>query len=135
MPVPFPAIKPQDRDFEAARWPTTSTRSRSGFASVRQWGSRSADATLGLRYRHITSAQLAELYAAHHAARGDVIDLTIPTLVFDGASTDLRNWLNGANTGAGLRWFFAPDGGPRGNSTGPNIHNCQVRLIAQLRLP
>ncbi len=135
MPVAFPAIQPQDRDFEAARWPTTSTRSRSGFTSVRQWGSRPADATLGLRYRNITSAQLAELYAAHHAARGEVLDLTIPTIVFQGASTTLRSWLDASATGAGLRWYFAPDGGPRGNSAGDNIHNCQVRLIAQLRLP
>ena len=135
MPVSFPAIKPADRTFEAARWPTTSTRSRSGFTSVRLWGNRSADATLGLQFRNITSAQLAELYAAHHAAKGDVIDLTIPSLIFEGASVTLRGWLDASSTGPGLRWYFTPDGGPSGSSGGPNIHSCQVRLAAQLRLP
>lgn len=135
MPTPFPGIQPTDRRFSPMKWPTTNVRSRSGFSSVRLWGSRPSGAVLDLQFRHITDAQTVDLLSAYHNAKGPVDSLTIPTIVFQGASTTLRNWLNASSTGAGVTWHFAPDGEPQVVSIAPNVNTVSTKLTAELRLP
>lgn len=136
MATPFPAIQPTSRRFTPLRWPTSNTRSRSGFTSVRLWASRPSDAMLDLSFDNITDAQAVELLVAHNNAKGPVDSLTLPLIIFNGASTALRSWLDASSTGPGVTWHFAFDGGePQLTSVAPNVNSVATRLSAQLRLP
>ena len=134
MATAFPDIAPTGRSFTAPQWPTTQVKSRSGFTSNRLWGSRPANATLSLEFRHITDDQAASILAAWHAAKGSNDNLTLPLSIFTGANNTLKAWLDTSATGAGINWYFPPDGAPRLTSLAPNINNVQVSLSGELRL-
>jgi len=133
MAVTFPTIEPTSRNFTSPKWPTSGLTTQSGVTTRRLWGSRPSQAQLGLTFTNITDDNAALILAAYHDAKGATTDLSLPSIIFNGASTNLANWLNTASTGAGMKWFFTEEP-PSVESVAPNRSTVTVRLVAELRL-
>jgi len=133
MAVAFPNIEPTSRNFVAPRWPTTGLTTQSGVTTRRLWGSRPTQAQLQLQFNNITDDNAALIVGAYNEAQGAITDLTLPNAIFNGASTNLRGWLDTTSTGAGMLWFFAEDP-PTVESVAPNRSSVRVNLVAELRL-
>jgi hypothetical protein len=128
MTVQFPAIQPTAHEFGEPDFPVTEMRSQSGVRSVRQWGDRASDAPMTLTFANITQADYALIRAAHTAARGNVFDVTFPSIVTNGLTgVDLLN------PGPGLKWYFVepPDGS---RVQGGKRVTCRCTFRAELRL-
>jgi hypothetical protein len=133
MAVTFPSIEPTSRSFVAPKWPTTGTTSQSGVTTRRLWGSLPSQAQLSLGFANITDDNAALILAAYNDAKGATTDLTLPSIIFNGASTNLANWLSTFSTGAGMKWFFTEEP-PTVESIAPGRSSVSLRLIAELRL-
>ena len=133
MAVAFPSVEPTARSFTAPKWPTTALVSQSGVTTRRLWGSRPSQAQLSLTFSNISDASTSLILQAYNDAKGATTDLTLPSILFNGASGDLVNWLNTSSTGAGMLWFFSEDP-PTVESVAPNRSNVRVTLVAELRL-
>lgn len=133
MPVVFPSVEPTARSFTAPKWPTTALVSQSGVTTRRLWGSRPSQAQLSLTFSNIDDASTSAILAAYHNAKGSTVDLTLPSILFNGASGELTNWLNTNSTGSAMLWFFS-DEPPTVESVARNRSNVRVGLVAELRL-
>lgn len=133
MAVTFPSIEPTSRSFVAPKWPTTGTTSQSGATTRRLWGSRPSQAQLTLGFANITDDNAALILAAYNDAKGATTDLSLPAIIFNGASGNLTGWLNTASNGAGMKWFFSEDP-PSVESVAPGRSSINIRLVAELRL-
>ena len=133
MAVTFPTIEPTSRSFAAPKWPTSGITSQSGVTTRRLWGSRPSQAQLSLTFANITDDNAALILAAYHSAKGATTDLSLPDIIFNGASANLTNWLNTSSTGAGMKWFFSEDP-PSVESIAPGRSSVRVNLTAELRL-
>lgn len=133
MAVTFPTIEPTSRSFAAPKWPTSGITSQSGVTTRRLWGSRPSQAQLSLTFANITDDNAALILAAYHSAKGATTDLSLPDIIFNGASANLTNWLNTFSTGAGMKWFFSEDP-PSVESIAPGRSSVRVNLTAELRL-
>lgn len=133
MAVTFPSIEPTSRSFTAPKWPTNGITSQSGVTTRRLWGSRPSQAQLALNFANITDDNAALILAAYNDAKGATTDLTLPSILFNGASTNLTNWLNTFSNGAGMKWFFSEDP-PTIESVSPGRSSVNIRLVAELRL-
>ena len=133
MAVTFPNIEPTSRSFSAPKWPTTGMTSQSGVTTRRLWGSLPSQAQLSLTFANITDDNAASILSAYNSAKGATTDLTLPSIIFNGASTALANWLNTSSTGADMKWFFTEDP-PSLESIAPGRSSVRVNLIAELRL-
>jgi len=133
MAVTFPSIEPTARRFSAPKWQTTGITSQSGVTTRRLWGSRPAKAELDLTFGNITDANAALILEAYNDAKGATIDVALPSIIFNGAAGDLTGWMNTANTGAGMKWFFSEDP-PTLESIAPGRSTISLKLIAELRL-
>ena len=134
MAVTFPSIAPTSRGFTAPRWPTSGITSQSGVTTRRLWGSRPSQAKLSFGFDNITDDNAALIAQAYNSAKGATTDLTLPAVLFSGASSALTAWLDGSATGAGLQWFFSEEPPIIESSGSPGRSNVRVTLIAELRL-
>lgn len=133
MAVAFPSVEPTSRSFTAPRWPTSGLTTQSGVTTRRLWGSRPGQAQLQLQFSNITDDNAALIVKAYNDAKGATTDLTLPPAIFNGASTDLKGWLDTTSTGAGMLWFFTEEP-PTVESVAPNRSSVRVNLVAELRL-
>lgn len=133
MAITFPSIQPTSRSFVAPRFATTGMRSQSGVTTRRLWGSRPSEAQLALTFANITDNNAALIAKAYNDAKGPTTDLTLPTLLFKGASTSLTTWLNTSATGAGMKWYFTEEP-PNIESVAPGRSSVRVNLVAELRM-
>lgn len=133
MAVTFPNIEPTSRNFVAPRWPTTGLTTQSGVTTRRLWGSRPSQAQLQLQFNNISDDNAALIIEAYNDAKGAITDLNLPLVIFNGASDNLRGWLDTTSTGAGMLWFFAEQP-PTVESVAPNRSSVRVNLVAELRL-
>jgi len=133
MAVAFPNIEPTSRNFTAPRWPTTGLTTQSGVTTRRLWGSKPTQAQLQLQFSNITDDNAALIVGAYNEAQGAVTDLILPSAIFNGASTNLRGWLDTTSTNAGMLWFFTEEP-PTVESVAPNRSSVRVNLVAELRL-
>jgi hypothetical protein len=99
----------------------------------RLWGSRPSQAQLTLGFANITDDNAALILAAYNDAKGATTDLSLPAIIFNGASGNLTGWLNTASNGAGMKWFFSEDP-PSVESVAPGRSSINIRLVAELRL-
>jgi hypothetical protein len=97
------------------------------------WGSRPSQAQLQLQFNNISDDNAALIIAAYNNAKGATTDLLLPSLIFNGASANLRGWLDTTSTGAGMLWFFTEQP-PTVESVAPNRSSVRVNLVAELRL-
>jgi hypothetical protein len=133
MAIAFPAIEPTSRSFTAPRWPTSGITSQSGVTTRRLWGSRPSQAQLSLSFDNISDDNAGLIVAAYNSAKGATTELTLPAVLFNGASAALTGWMNTTSTGAGMKWFFAEDP-PTVESVAPGRSSVRVALVAELRL-
>jgi len=133
MAVTFPSIEPTSRSFNAPKWPTSGMTSQSGVTTRRLWGSRPSQAQLALTFENITDDNAALILAAYNSAKGSTINLVLPSIIFNGASSNLANWLNTSSNGAGMQWFFSEEP-PSVESVAPGRSSVRVALVAELRL-
>jgi hypothetical protein len=133
MTVTFPTLEPTSRSFVAPRWPTSGITSQSGVTTRRLWGSRPSQARLNLSFDNISDDNAGLIVAAYNSAKGATTELTLPNVLFNGASAALTGWLNTTSTGAGMKWFFAEEP-PTVESIAPGRSSVRVVLVAELRL-
>lgn len=133
MVVTFPSIAPTARSFTAPKWPTSGITSQSGVTTRRLWGSRPSQAQLNLSFNNISDDNAALIAAAYNSAKGATVELTLPAVIFDGASSTLKAWLDTSATGAGMQWFFS-DEPPNIESVAPGRSSVQINLVAELRM-
>jgi hypothetical protein len=133
MTVTFPTLEPTGRSFVAPRWPTSGITSQSGVTTRRLWGSRPSQARLNLSFDNISDDNAGLIVAAYNSAKGATTELTLPNVLFNGASAALTGWLNTTSTGAGMKWFFS-DEPPTVESIAPGRSSVRVVLVAELRL-
>jgi hypothetical protein len=99
----------------------------------RLWGSRPSQAQLSLSFDNISDDNAGLIVAAYNSAKGATTELTLPNVLFNGASAALTGWLNTTSTGAGMKWFFS-DEPPTVESVAPGRSSVRVALVAELRL-
>lgn len=133
MAITFPSIEPTSRSFNAPKWSTNAVTSQSGVTTRRLWGSRPSQAQLALTFSNITDDNAALILAAYNSAKGSTINLILPSIIFNGASANLANWLNTSSNGAGMQWFFSEEP-PSVESVAPGRSSVRVALVAELRL-
>ncbi len=133
MAVAFPSIEPTSRSFTAPKWPTSGITAQSGVTTRRLWGSRPSQAQLSLSFDNISDDNAGLIVAAYNSAKGATTELTLPNVLFNGASAALTGWLNTTSTGAGMKWFFS-DEPPTVESVAPGRSSVRVALVAELRL-
>jgi len=133
MAVTFPTIEPTARSFTAPRWPTSGVTTQSGVTTRRLWGSRPSQAQLRLSFDNISDDNAGLIVAAYNSAKGATTELTLPNVLFNGASAALTGWLNTTSTGAGMKWFFSEEP-PTVESVAPGRSSVRVALVAELRL-
>ena len=133
MAITFPNIEPTARSFTAPRWPTSGVTTQSGVTTRRLWGSRPSQAQLSLNFENISDDNAGLIVAAYNSAKGATTELTLPNVLFNGASAALTGWLNTTSTGAGMKWFFSEEP-PTVESVAPGRSSVRVALVAELRL-
>ncbi len=134
MATPFPGIQPTSRSFVAPAWQTTTETSQSGVITRRLWGSRPSRATLNLQFNNINDTNASAILSAYNSAKGSVDSLTLPDIIFNGADSSLKLWLDSSATGAGLLWCFTEGSPPQVESIAPGLSNVSVSLTAELRM-
>jgi len=133
MAITFPTIEPTSRSFTAPRWPTSGLTTQSGVTTRRLWGNRPSQAQLSLSFDNISDDNAGLIIAAYNTAKGATTELTLPAVLFNGASAALTGWLDTTSTGAGMKWFFAEEP-PTVESVAPGRSSVRVALVAELRL-
>ena len=134
MATAFPGIQPTSRSFVAPAWQTTTETSQSGVITRRLWGSRPSRATLNLQFNNINDTNTSAILSAYNSAKGSVDSLTLPDIIFNGADSSLKSWLDSSATGAGLLWCFTEGSPPQVESIAPGLSNVSVSLTAELRM-
>lgn len=134
MTINFPEIRPSSRQFIAPDWPTTERRSQSGVTSVRLWGSKPSGGQLNLGFNNIRDELGQQILETHENAKGSTLEITLPSLIFDGYSGPMKLWLQEKLKSNGLRWFFRKGEAPQVESVVPGICSARVSLIAELRI-
>jgi len=134
MATAFPGIQPTSRSFVAPAWQTTTETSQSGVITRRLWGSRPSRATLNLQFNNISDTNTSAILSAYNSAKGSVDSLTLPDIIFNGADSSLKLWLDSSATGAGLLWCFTEGSPPQVESIAPGLSNVSVSLTAELRM-
>lgn len=130
MATTFPSLTPSSRSFSPATFPITKTRSQGGVTTRRVWASLPNDARLSLSFNNITDEFAYEILNCYKNAKGSLDKLTLPALIFEGAATDLKIFLQQSNTG--LSWHFTDDNPPRVESVLPGVSSVTVDLTATL---
>lgn len=122
----FPSVTPSSMDFTAPEFPVKVNFSLSGVASRRLFGNRASNASLSMNFDNVTDAVAAEFLDAWNLSRGQTDALTVPEVVFDGASLALKNYL--IEGGDELSWHFAE--APQVQRVVPGISNVRIALEA-----
>lgn len=133
MTVLFPSLVPTARQYMPPKWPTTSLFSQSGLASHRVWANAPSQGTLQLSFTNISEVNGLLITDAYDAARGTLIDVSLPLSVFHGAEALYDDIINKFDK-YGLKWYFSSTDAPSPNSVVPGICSINVNLVAELRL-
>ena len=127
----YPAITPSSRQFKAPSFPVTAVVSQSGATTRRLWGSRPVQAELSLTYRNIGDDDAAAIVGHYDDCKGSVIKATLTDETWDGASSDLSQYLKLTDYGAGIDWYFAS--APTVDNIFPGVSTVQVKLVGEIR--
>jgi hypothetical protein len=134
MAVTFPSLTPTSRSFSAPQWASTKIDSQSGVSSFRLWGSLPKKGQLTLSFDNISDDNAALIMQAYNSAQGSLVDLTLPSSIFAGASTNLKGWLDASSMSAGLKWYFDDSQPPSIESVVNGRSSVRVILLAEIRL-
>lgn len=132
MTVAFPAIHPTGCSFTPPSWTITESVSQSGVRSYRVWSNKPTDAVLDLTFTNITEAQAKGILDAYTAAKGNLEDLSIPSVVFTGIQDVTFRQLF-AQEGTGLLWYFIAGQPPTVERVPGRRYSTRVSLRAELR--
>jgi hypothetical protein len=122
--MPFPALRPTSRSFNAGDYPIRTFRSQSGVETRILYGSRRTGAELSLSYENILDTQANDFVQHYEEVRG-----TFGT--FDINADTRAGWESvNFNTGAGNSWRYA--GPPEVSNVRPGRSTVQVSLVAVL---
>lgn len=130
MPVAFPSIRPNERDYLPPEYAVTAVRAQNGVTSKRLWGSQPSNAEMGLVFRNINTDRAADLITAWDATKGGIDFLVLPSAVLSGVGSRLAAIILPPQ--GTLRWTFAER--PSVTFVGPVWATARVRLVGELRL-
>ena len=134
MTTEFPSIEPSARNFKPPVFPVKSHVSQSGVTTRRLFASLPSRAELRLEFSNITDTNVTSIMTAYKTAKGALDDLSLPSVVFNGADTNLSAYLDGSSFAAGLKWCFAEGSPPSVTSVAPGRSNVSVSLVGELRM-
>ena len=126
----FPAITPSSRKFAAPKWPTKAFVSQAGTTTRRLYGSKPSQADLQLTYRNITDDEASAILEHYQKLKGPMSEADLSDQTWDGASGDLKKWLN-VSKYSDVDWYFAA--APTVDSVFPGVSTVQVKLIGEIR--
>lgn len=122
----LPALTPTNMSFTAPEFPVKANTSLSGVVSRRLFGNRGSRSGLALSFDNIEDATAAAFLATWNSSLGQTNPVTVPSAVFDGASAELREYLE--NGGDDLIWHFASP--PQIERVVPGVSSVRVTLEA-----
>jgi hypothetical protein len=79
--MPYPTLRPTDRQFTPGDYPTRKVRSQSGVETRILYGNQRTGMTLSLTYTNITDAQAAQFAVHYDEVKGTFETFTLPTEV------------------------------------------------------
>lgn len=122
--MPFPALTPTSRAFDAGDYPIKSFRAQSGFETRILYGSRRTNAELSLSYDNITDANANQFVTHYDETKGTYLTFALNAAAATG-------WSPGTfNAGTGTEWRYA--GPPSITNVKPGVSSVQVKLVAVL---
>lgn len=124
--VAFPEVTPSSMDFTAPEFPIKTNTSLSGVVSRRAFGNRGSRAVLSLSFDNLPDATAVEFLNSWKLAKGQLESLSLPSIVFNGADSDLSSYLS--NGGDALIWHFSEP--PQLQRVKPGISSVRVVLEA-----
>ena len=124
--VAFPEVTPSSMDFTAPEFPIKTNTSLSGVVSRRAFGNRGSRAVLSLNFDNLPDATAVEFLNSWKLAKGQLESLSLSSVVFDGASSDLSAYLS--DGGDALIWHFSEP--PQLQRVKPGISSVRVVLEA-----
>lgn len=92
-------------DFTAPEFPIKTNTSLSGVVSRRAFGNRGSRAVLSLSFDNLPDATAVEFLNSWKLAKGQLESLSLPSIVFNGASSELSSYLS--DGGDALIWHFS----------------------------
>lgn len=124
--VAFPEVTPSSMDFTAPEFPIKTNTSLSGVVSRRAFGNRGSRAVLSLNFDNLPDATAVEFLNSWKLAKGQLESLSLSSIVFNGASSDLSAYLS--DGGDTLIWHFSEP--PQLQRVKPGISSVRVVLEA-----
>jgi hypothetical protein len=124
--VAFPEVTPSSMDFTAPEFPIKTNTSLSGVVSRRAFGNRGSRAVLSLNFDNLPDATAVEFLNSWKLAKGQLESLSLSSIVFNGASSDLSAYLS--DGGDALIWHFSEP--PQLQRVKPGISSVRVVLEA-----
>lgn len=122
----FPEVTPSSMDFTAPEFPIKTNTSLSGVVSRRAFGNRGSKAVLSLSFDNLPDATAVEFLNSWKLAKGQLESLSLPSIVFNGASSELSSYLSSG--GDALTWHFSEP--PQLQRVKPGISSVRVVLEA-----
>ena len=122
----LPALTPTAMSFTAPEFPVKANTSLSGVVSRRLFGNRGSRSELALSFNNIEDTTAAAFLATWNNSLGQTNPVTVPSTVFDGASIELRSYLQ--DGGDDLVWHFA--GPPQIERVVPGVSSVRITLEA-----
>ena len=122
----FPSVTPTSMDFTAPEFPVKANTSLSGVVSRRLFGNRGSRSVLDMNFDNLSDDVASLFFDAWNECKGTLESLTVPSIVFDGASSALIAYL--LDGGDDLAWHFAEP--PQLQRVSPGISTVRVVLEA-----
>ena len=122
----LPELTPTAMEFTAPEFPVKSSTSISGVVTRRIFGNRGSRSTLQLSFDNIADVYAVEFLDAWNESRGQLNAVTVPGVVFYGASAALVSYVS--DGGDGLTWHFAAP--PQVQRVKPGISSVRITLEA-----
>lgn len=122
--MPFPALAPSSRSYQAGDWPVKTYGALSGAEIRIRYGNRRTGATLSLSYSNIPDSS-AEQFLTHYAeTEGTFRTFSLPVAVTIGWR-GTANAFSPGSSGASYRYA----GPPQITSVRPGVSNVSVELV------
>lgn len=128
MSVPFPAIRPTSRSYEAPEYAQLQPTYLSAIAYPRLLGSKPGKAKLQLSFDNILDNDAALIIAAFMNSLTGFLPVELPSEIVAGIEDSELAYR--IRTGLHLKWYF--DGPPRQSSVMKGISSVQVDLIGDI---
>lgn len=126
----LPSTTPTTRTFVPNAYSVVKTDTMSGRVVRRLMASQPVGASLTLEYQDVVDSEAEQVLAAYAKSYGSLHGFQLPSLITEGGSPELSNYIRLFNSR--LKWFF--DGPPTVQSVSKGLINIQIQLKARPKI-